>query len=151
MGKNIKKQFPFSRQCNMDQSDIALELLVRSGNPEGIEHLAQSVGLAEARRIEKVAEAGVYSAIRYMWQEAEGGIDSPRICQFLNQERFAEYLSRANNAHLLEQIVDVLQAGMQANMEAYAQITAVDVLGIAPLAAAIRRKHRCARHARESD
>ena len=123
----------------MDQKNIALELLVRSGNPKGVEQFAESEEFDEARRTEKVAEAGVYSAIRYMWKEAEGGIDSQRICQFLNQERFTDYFSTANNTDVLEGIVDVLQAGTQAMMEAYAQITAIDVLGVESVAGAIRR------------
>ena len=123
----------------MDQKNIALELLVRSGNPKGVEQFAESEGFDEARRTEKVAEAGVYSGIRYMWEQAEGGIDSERICQFLNQDRFTNYFSTANNTQVLEGIVDVLQAGTQAMMEAYAQITAIDVLGVESVAGAIRR------------
>ena len=123
----------------MDQKNIALELLVRSGNPKGVEQFAESEGFEEARRTEKVAEAGIYSAIKYMWREAEGGIDSERICQFLNQDRFTNYFSTANNTEVLEGVVDVLQAGTGAMMEAYAQISAIDVLGVESLAGAIRR------------
>ena len=123
----------------MDQKNIALELLVRSGNPKGVEQFAESEKFDEARRTEKVAEAGVYSAIKYMLEQAEGGIDSERICQFLNQDRFSDYFSTANNAQVLEGIVDVLQAGTQAMMEAYAQITAIDVLSVESVAGAIRR------------
>jgi hypothetical protein len=123
----------------MEQKTIALELLVRSGNPIGVEQFADSEGFDEPRKTEKMAEAGIYSATKVMWEEAEGGIDSQRICQFLNQDRFTNYFSTANNTEVLEGVVDVLQAGTHAQMEAYAQITAIDVLGVESLSGAIRR------------
>ena len=67
----------------MDQKNIALELLVRSGNPKGVELFAESEVFDGTKRIEKVAEAGVYSAIRHMLEEAEGGIDSEKICSIM--------------------------------------------------------------------
>lgn len=123
----------------MEQKNIALELLVRSGNPKSVEKLAEVERIGEPLRTEKVAEAGIYSAIKVMWEEAEGGIDSTRICQFLNQSRYGDYFNSTRNIELLEKIVDVLQAGTHAQMEAYAQITAIDVLGVDSLAGAIRR------------
>src|SRR3989338_6502870 len=123
----------------MDQKNITLELLVRSGNPEGVEQFTESEGFDEFRRTVKITEAGVYSAIKSMWEEAEGGIDSREICHLLNQNKFTNYFSTINNTEVLGGIVDVLQAGTQANMEAYAQITAIDVLGVESVAGAIRR------------
>src|SRR3989338_6335939 len=111
----------------MDQKNITLELLVRSGNPEGVEQFTESEGFDEFRRTVKITEAGVYSAIKSMWEEAEGGIDSREICHLLNQNKFTNYFSTINNTEVLGGIVDVLQAGTQANMEAYAQITDIDV------------------------
>ncbi len=70
----------------MEQKTIALELLVRSGNPKGVRQFAESEGFDESRRTEKIAEAGVYSAIKLMWEEAEGGINSDEVCSFLNQQ-----------------------------------------------------------------
>jgi hypothetical protein len=123
----------------MEQKNIALELLVRSGNPEGVEQIAKTQKLKEELKTEKIAEAGIYAAIKLMREEAEGGIDSERICPYLNQKRFTNYFSAVNNTEVLEKIVDVLKAGTHAMMEAYAKITAIDLLGIDSLAGAIRR------------
>ena len=46
----------------MDQKTIALELLVRSGNPKGVGQFADAEGFEEPRKTEKTVEAGVYSA-----------------------------------------------------------------------------------------
>ncbi len=123
----------------MDQKNITLELLVRSGNPKGVRQFAESEGFDEIRITEKTAEAGVYSAIKLMWEEAEGGINSDEVCSFLSQQEITDYLSKVNNPEVLEKIIDVLQVGTQAMMEAYAQISAIDVLGVESLAGAIRR------------
>jgi len=123
----------------MDQNNIALELLVRSGNVPGVEKFAKQEHLEKAEKTEKVREAGVYSAIEIMWEEAEGGIDSTEVCRFFNQKKFTDYFSSTNNVTILEKIIDVLQAGTEASMEAYAQIESVNVLGIESLAGAIRR------------
>ena len=123
----------------MDQKNITLELLVRSGNPKGVRQFAESIELEQSKIIEKTAEAGVYSAIKLMWEEAEGGINSDAVCSFLNQQEFTDYFSKVNNPEILEKIIDVLQAGTHAMMEAYAQISAIDVLGVESLAGAIKR------------
>lgn len=123
----------------MKQKDITLELLVRAGNPVGVKEFADSEKLNKKVRKDKVAEAGIYSALNLMWEQADGGIDSRQICPFLSQKPFAEYLSETKNTELLEEMIDALQAGTNASMETYAQITAVDFLGIKPLAGAIRR------------
>lgn len=123
----------------MAQKDIALELLVRSGNPKGVEKLADTEKLDGELKKQKIAEAGIYSALKVMWEEAEGGIDSQRICPFLNQPRYGDYFNSTRNVELLEKMVDVLQAGTHAQMEAYAQITAIDVLAVDSFAGAVRR------------
>ncbi|MBW3011930.1 hypothetical protein KY311_01990 [Candidatus Woesearchaeota archaeon] len=123
----------------MDQKTITLELLVRGGNPNGVEKFAESEGMDEAKKDEKVTEAGIYSAIKLMEEDAEGGINSDTICPFLNQSRFTDYFSKTSNTEILGEILYVLHRGMHAMMEAYAQITAIDVLGIESLAGAIKR------------
>ncbi len=123
----------------MNQKNIALELLVRSGNTKSVEQFLIPEELDEVRKKEKITEAGVYSAIKYMWEQAEGGLDSEKICLFFNQDKFTNYFLTVNNTNVLQGIIDVLQAGTEAQMEAYAQITAIEVLGVESLAGAIRR------------
>lgn len=124
----------------MEQKSIALELLVRSGNPKGVEQFVESEVFDEARKTEKIAEAGIYSAIKYMGGEDSGcGIDSERVCQFLNQDRFNDYFSQTTNTTLLTDLISVLQSGTHVMMEAYAQITPFDVFGMESIAGAIRR------------
>jgi len=123
----------------MAQKNIALELLVINGNPEGVELLANEQNISNPLKTEKIVEAGVYYAIKKMWEDAEGGIDSQVICPYLSQTKFTEYFNSTKDVNLLGKIVDVLQAGTHAQMEAYAQISAIDVLGIEALEKSIRR------------
>jgi hypothetical protein len=118
---------------------VVLEALVRKGSPEAVTKYAELRKFDNLAKRDSVVEAGVYSALNLMWEQADVGIDAGEIGRFLSQKQFADYFSKTNNAQLLEEIVDVLKAGTEASMEAYAQITAVDILGIEPLAAAIRR------------
>lgn len=123
----------------MNSNDLTLELLVREGNTKGVKEFMESKDYDEERKEEKFREAGIYSAINLMWREAEGGIDSKTACKFLSQEPFTKYFKKTNNLTLLNELVDVLKAGTEAMMEAYAQITAIDVLGLASVEEALKR------------
>lgn len=121
------------------QEDITLELLIKQGNPEGVEKFAGTKGYNNKKKEEKKAEAGIYYAIREMWKQAEGGIDSDSVCRFFNQDIFKNYFSSTANIILLEDLIDVLDAGTHAQMETYAQITAIDVFGMDLISDAIRK------------
>lgn len=123
----------------MEAKDLTIELLVRSGNPEGVEVFASKEHISDEKKETKIAEAGIYSAIKLMGEEAEGGIDSARMCEFFNRDVFKKYFDTTRNVTLLCDLVDVLVSGTHAMMEAYAQISAIDVLGVNGVANALRR------------
>ena len=95
--------------------------------------------LGEDVKTTGIAEAGIYSALKLMWEEAEGGIESQQFVPVLSQSHLNDYFSTRDNALLLGKIVDVIQAGTNASMEAYAQIDGLNLLGIDSLSDAIRR------------
>lgn len=122
-----------------DTGHLALDLLITSGNVKGIEAFALAHDISSDTKKKALAEAGIQSAIDCMAEEAEGGIDGERFMQYFSRQPLIEYFTLTTNTPLLEKIVDVLYAGTHASMEAYAQITAVDVLRAPALTAALRR------------
>ncbi len=123
----------------MEQKEITLELLVQSANVKGVEIFAKKEHLPKKIQKEKMAEAGIYSAIHLMREEAEGGIDGRRVAQFLGQKHFSDYFRQTQNESIIQKIIDAVKMGTRANMEAYVQIAALEVLGVQPLADAIKR------------
>ena len=118
--------------------NITLDLLITSGNPKGVEVFTQQHQLPDEQKKKALAEASIISAVQCMAEEADGGIDGQRFQEYFDQQHIAEYLAVTTNTPLLEKIVEVLYAGTNASMEAYAQITAVDVLRVPALATALR-------------
>ncbi|HLC53786.1 MAG TPA: hypothetical protein VJK03_04535 [Candidatus Nanoarchaeia archaeon] len=123
---------------NRSPQEVTLDLLVRSGNPGAVKSFTAQYPVPESKKEEKTTEANIYAAIKIMREEAEGGIDSEPACTFFNRPRISSYFSTTKNISLLEEIVEVLSAGTNASMEAYAQITAIDVLGVPALEQALR-------------
>ena len=56
----------------MEQKNIALELLVRSGNPKGVEQFAESERFDEARRTEKVAHNSPWKSDKWIQKNTRG-------------------------------------------------------------------------------
>jgi len=123
----------------MTEKNLALELLVKSGNPSGVEEISIRQKLDEPIKQFKVAEAGVYRELKFMQEAAEGGIDSERVKADLDHPWFKGYFSKTDNIELLRDLAEVLIDGTNAAMEGYAQITAIDVLGIDFVEQALKR------------
>ncbi len=119
--------------------EVTLELLVRYGNPHAVQTFTQQHEIAAEKKEEKIVETRIYAAIKEMWEEAEGGIDSERFRPFFLHPRCTAYLTKTINIPLLEEIVEVLKAGTNAYMEEYAQITAIDILDVPAIENALRR------------
>ena len=120
----------------MEPEQITLELLVRSGNVKGVEQFVKD----DALKKEKTAEAGIYSAIKFMRSdECSCGIDSEAVCTFLGPAHYNEYFSKTANVTLLNDLLKILYSRTKVMMEAYAQITPFDVLGMESVAGAMKR------------
>ncbi|MBU1975011.1 MAG: hypothetical protein KKG59_01260 [Nanoarchaeota archaeon] len=129
----------------MNQDALTLELLVKTGNTSALQLLNGEEIVFEKALVDKMqdrhmAEAAIYHGINSMWEQAEGGIHEDLMSQWFSIPQIAEYFKAEPSVEMLHNLLDVLHAGTNANMETYAQITAVTVFGVPHVAQAFKDK-----------